>query len=326
MKIFCTIISIRQHSKHHIDTLQNHVTSLLDDESLEPEIHISSISPSRTTDLLKDIVEICDEIAQAETSLTNTQLSKIGEGINASDAEKTFARPKPCPSTITTKQSVPSSTESYRIRRALWRLRLYFEAHYEPFIPSSENEQDIRAHVKATESCGIWDATSPGKLCYAHKQCSFFLDFTMWELQEMQCAWYHLRHQATTIWRKPCPRCQALCLPDDLIGHVRDYKECWRIGREQIDFASGFMSNCSQFYPDLGMELQVIWPGSLALEPSIGYRIFKDCLSSSLNPHSKLLAWGYCMWDCARLQACLLTTDESKDFMPPPACESPVCG
>lgn len=241
-------------------------------------------------------------------------------------------------SAVNFKERHLSPTEIHRVSRALWRLRLYYEAYYEPYLSLAFNE---RVQLKRSGpyaigqtcqptvcegSCGFWGIGCGAK---TKSQEDFFYQMTVWELEEMECVWYHLYHQNNSLWRRPCPFCQVGCLPDQLLSDIRF---CRNLHLKAInrnpESGSSFRGACSWFRQDLEVGLfgktmdndLSMWPHGRAREPSAGFKLLFDN-HTEIRPNDKpptigrgawkeFMYWGYCIWDRERLQDCRLIEDE----------------
>lgn len=140
-KMFCTIVSIRQRRKYYAVNggLRIYVNTCLADRSTAIDLDVSSTPPSESIDLLDDAVTVYDSVVDAERSFLRTQLPRAAARIQSRIATDRFYRRMEYPPSLKLKfkTSHQSPTELHRIRRALWRLRLYFEAFYEIYLPSA---------------------------------------------------------------------------------------------------------------------------------------------------------------------------------------------
>ena len=314
-KMLCTIISIRHRKSSALDdAFQAFVHSRLDDQSTAIDLDFGLASCSDPIKLLKDTLEICDDLSQAEKSLIRIQSAIISERVRDGITQAQPGQGLLLPVMIQLEEHCPSRTELHRIRRAFWRLRLYLEAFYEPYVPSSHNLEETMAHIKCTRSSGVWDSSDDGQLKYIKSQKAFFSRLTVWELEELECAWYHLSYQSTSLWRRPCPTCGEQILPDDLVRHIQGCTDPpnWHWSRD-----SCFAQACSWFRMDVETFANIkdlaAWPDALGRELSAGFKFFEDrskeihpdrpAPTGLRGPHSEFLQWGYCIWDQDRLEA-----------------------
>jgi hypothetical protein len=343
-KLLCTIISIRQGRKTHPsnEALHEYINTLLRDRSTTINLDFASTALSKPMDMLREAVDICNDITCAEISFIKVRLPKTAARIQSSISSDRFYRRMRHPFTMSFKERRQSSTELHRIRRALWRLRLYFEAYYEPYLPSRIGEDaranpvdspDVDVQVRPADTLGVWGLTCEAKDDYIQSQEVFFLHMTAWELEEMECVWYHLSHQPGTIWCRPCPFCHRHTLPDDLVGHIRECEQHAVSGYRMYHYGCNFQEACPSYRFSLEGDYRGVttandiaaWPGSLASSPSAGYRFLMDrhediapgepirLMWVSRDHLSELLEWGYCMWDRERLEAwCLVDSEDGK--------------
>ena len=325
-KIFCTVLSFRHRRKYHgIDTFQSYVNNLIGDRSTTVILDLNSLPPWASMNVLIDACGIYDSISSAATSFIETQMSKMTGWMQT---------------TIADKEQAPSSTELHRIHRALWRLRLYYEAYYEPYISKAalerKSDQIPRFKIVLGNDKGRMselELISPGcRSNHLKSQSEFFLQMTAWELEEMECLWYHLRHENEILWHRRCCCCQLLQLPDDLLMHLR---RCGLYDRFNVvdDVCNcNFAKACRWFRVDLEIGLgrkftdsgvaswgdprfdPADWPDPLAQGPNEGYQYLVNhhwqinpnlWLGASIQRGSlkDYLEWGYCIWDADRLKA-----------------------
>ena len=136
-KLFATMISIRERYRNDYKDMKLpfYVMERLEDRSPIIELDLSFTRASRLIHMLGDAADIYSSIEAAEDSFIATQLHSL------------ISRVQAC--TIVTQDSsilAPghkqlSSTELHRIRRAIWRLRLFYEAFYEPFVSLAAEER-----------------------------------------------------------------------------------------------------------------------------------------------------------------------------------------
>ena len=336
-QIYCTIIAIRLHYKYKVvnGNFRAHVHALLKDQSNTISLDLDLLPPSKPLDLLEDAAAIYEYMQEAEISVYQIQLSNLMARIqNHIDKDKVSF-----PSFENVKRP-QSPTELHRIRRALWRLFLYYEAYYTPYTLLATQEraqtQDSVSHVALTvdEGFELWQLSRESRTEYIKLQRVFFLQMTVWELEELECVWYHLTHQNKALkgWRQICPFCRQYLLPDSLIIHIR-----WCHGSplytihtlKTLCWAPTLEEACTWFrlYLELGlggMEIKgnstVMWPDGPAREPSTGFTFLLKhhrliCPDDppptiSRQAWSEYVPWGYCIWDRERLEACGLVDSE----------------
>ena len=340
-KILCTILSIRQHRRKphatakslqaHIDAYLNGLTDLSFDVIFDVT---DSSPPSDALNLLRDAAHLCDDVAQAERSLVETQLGKISKRIKSRIATDRSYGTHWHPFQRGLDDRHLSPTELHRIRRALWRLRLYFEAFSEPCLPSMNSDQDRLDILRNTAEAPLKAFKRAKGSHHAMKellkpQQGFFYQMTYWELEEMECAWYHLQHQSPNLWRRPCPHCHENLLPDNLVPHTWKCEGRDDIGHKGRPRGCDFKRMCRFFRLEIKWfgrrETLAAWNNPLAREPSEGYEFFfctnagyhiypgyNPC-KSLRGPHSEFLSWGYCMWDRDRMEAWRLVDVEAQN-------------
>ncbi|KAL8720013.1 MAG: hypothetical protein Q9225_003058 [Loekoesia sp. 1 TL-2023] len=212
----------------------------------------------------------------------------------------------------------PTRMEVHRVRRAIWRLWLYFEFFHDP------------------KHMGL-------------NQRIFFNRLAMWELEEMDCAYYHIQHQ-TNLWRRACPNCCELLIPDALTKHTDGCG--WTLVGRKADVPIDTQENPSWDFQSAYTQYRGVMARKAATDDEYVVQTAHDLKSSSVAasgpnnlPHaarspettsidyevsagftyvsmkSKLrrrcmahwqnrdlpmgcfLDWGYCIWDKERMQA-----------------------
>ena len=131
-KMYCTIISIRERQKHAgvDEKLQAYIAARIKYQTTTGvDLDLSSTPASKMIDVLVDAAKIYKEIEDAEVSVVKVQMLELTTRI------QDFLSKDECLPTVNLKERQLSPTEFHRVHRALWRLRLYFEAYHEPYIP-----------------------------------------------------------------------------------------------------------------------------------------------------------------------------------------------
>ena len=323
-EIFCMIIAVRLRHKYGAadGSLRTYIDAVIENTSTAYDLDLSFFPVSQAMNALGDIVDIYDSIYKAERSFVRTTIPKITARIQSKVAEKRYYRSSRYPVIQSLKERRPSPTELYRIRRALWHLRLYFEAYLEPFVASAACAlaQTSNSTYCSEDQRGLpsklWSLSYEEILKYIQSQKVFFYHSRAWELEEMECVWYHLRYQGDTLWRRHCPDCQRLQLPDDLVRHMKECKVMKWVAND-----ASFAKAWSWFRMHLGDHPTghttaygpSQWPRSLARQPNAGYTFLLE-RSDEIRPHrgppsiirgplQEFLGWGYCIWDRERLEA-----------------------
>ena len=317
-KMYCTIISIRERHKYATadEDISLYINLRLRDQSTTIDLDLSVTPSFNTIDMLEDATKIYDSIKLAENSFVEIQL------------HENFSKLQPHAIEI---ESRTSATELYRIRRALWRLRLYYEAYYEPYIALAVREREnmqlpdftTKIPSKLVTSNGLWGLSEEAKNKHNHSQGRFFWHLTVWELEELECVWFHLSYQVFNLWRHRCPFCRRNPLPDRYVAHIRECQNprvtptYYPGGASRvIRFCPNFVQACVMFRDlvevrpgTMGRDLSK-WPEGPAREPSAGFTFrfehnscFVPDTSIGRPPLVKLLQWGYCIWDRQRLEA-----------------------
>ncbi|KAL8688044.1 MAG: hypothetical protein Q9218_005946 [Villophora microphyllina] len=112
-----------------------------------------------------------------------------------------------------------SQQERHRIWRAFWRLRLYF-ALYHDFRPQAQSnyQDDLSRHLNQLK----WGPRVHRRASRYHSRAEhprdqeeFFKKLTIWEIEEMDCVYHHIRYQSRSgLWRKACRKCDKMIMPD----------------------------------------------------------------------------------------------------------------
>ncbi|KAL8675871.1 MAG: hypothetical protein Q9186_007539 [Xanthomendoza sp. 1 TL-2023] len=272
---------------------------------------------------LQSAARVSKHITEAEESLISTMLLKTNLEIQAAQMTRQQrnmnmeTRPEiqqaeilrerclcnPDRATSQASHTRPASaTEVHRIRRAFYRLWLFFELCHHP----SQVEDN-------------WTRTD------------LFDPLTIWELEEMDCAYYHLRRQSG-IWRRECPHCSTRLLPDKIPRHQKC--ECEWLSGEPIPPRyvpalcehAIFWKRRRKWWNVEGLITD--WPSSTRAittlttvgdKPSAGWSFVNQNENlrkmdtqewhTRERPMGCFLDWGYCMWDLERMQAWHLVDD-----------------
>ena len=213
---------------------------------------------------------------------------------------------KACPSTMGARQNPPildidtdpappSPTELHRIRRAVWRLLLYSDLFHEP-------NPKYPIHNRESQSS---DASF-----------AFLETLTAWELEEIECVYYHLREQMK-LWTDPQSSCYSPKLADRLLntfGPIRnvyhshgDPEDCDTAeAKRHITYLTGFLREFKSY------ETKTEWPDTQdANRPNAGWLYLEENYKVLNVLHGNLrialvgyfLDWGYCIWDRSRLES-----------------------
>ena len=337
-KLFATSISIRERYRNDytdID-LPGYVMLRLQDRSSTIELDLSFTPVSRLVHMLEDAADMYSSIEAAEKSFVETQLQILKSRVQAPLVNDWNS------STLALDHRQPSLTELHRFRRAIWRLRLFYEAFYEPYVSLAARERQqtefggsdtSRSHNKPGNPYKLWGLSKAAKNAYIDVyQHHFFYQLTHWELEEMECIWYHLHYQSENLWRRPCPLCLMPLLPDHLVSHTRECRNK-HLGlnnstRWGSPWSPSFIDAAFRFRPYIeenSLALEYIslglltWPDETADEPDPGYTFLTDRIED-IRPNAKrpvmvrgarkdFVSWRYCIWDRERFEACGLLGD-----------------
>jgi len=239
---------------------------------------------------------------------------------DATDAPATEILPMPI---ISLEPATPSPTEFHRIRRAFWRLLLYSDLFHEPNsrypIPRTGE------HTEAT---------------YA-----FIRFLTVWELEEMECAYHHLQAQVDE-----CADLDSPFYSPDLANRLRttfglppsppDRPHSNEYPGHPI--ANRHITDSIDYHRDIARHDAVIaWPDTQAANtPNAGWQYLQEHeshhqLVSRTLPLRCFLDWGYCIWDPSRLDSWWLIDRKGNRFLAGKGkwewwclekCETDVCG
>ena len=332
--LFCTIISIRQHAKHNTadETFRAYVKARLQITSTVPDLDLRFTPPSARIEMLRDAAEIQSCLAAAENSFVETQLYILTTKVQAHMEREGL------PFNFNVMTMSPSPTELHRVRRALWRLALYFEAYFKPYIPLAMN---ARKELRSLNPHTIKGGNGPPGplrhrgLCERKKyqgietQREFFCQLMVWELEELECVWYHLSHQSQAFWRRQCPLCHQTHLPDLLFAHLCHCQgpasDLNRVTAGRFRMGLHFQDACMWFrefleeclFYEKGNKIdQALWPDGPAREASAGFKFLWEH-HGAIRPNHKpptveryaweeFVYWGYAIWDHDRLEECRL--------------------
>ncbi|KAL6722204.1 hypothetical protein ACLMJK_001311 [Lecanora helva] len=177
-KILCTIISIHQYRKYLEpgELGETLIDSWVRDPSATVTLDLSSTPSADAMKLLVNAVKICHSVEEAAKS-------SIMASNESQSALKKMGSKHPFP------PDHLSAEEQYRIRRAFWRLYLYFEALFEP------QEQGARSKYDFSRWLGSSEALTQVQEEESSRSAAFFEKVNLQEYGEMLSAFYHLRHQ-----------------------------------------------------------------------------------------------------------------------------------
>ena len=315
-----SILSLRQILRHDgsEDTLQDFVDQFIDCPSLDLRLDLKNLPMGEAMNVLGFAAELCESVTRAERSFVRVRLFKIISKLESKLMQDRYYRTARYES-ISLDRRPASQAELHRIRRGLWRLHLYYMAFYMPYIALDEDcrgpaAMSLAGKLQVNIPALAWDYSRR----YLNRQKGFFWQMTIWELEEMECIWYHLKQNPSLFWNGICPHCHASFLPDDLIIHNRP--ECQRGSGEACKFTSAISYFRADFeklphwvnHPIISDPYKALaaWPDPLAEHAGAGYtyavrhgmtRVRGPGLSR--GPLDKLLNWGYCIWDCDRFES-----------------------
>ena len=318
-KIFCTIISFREYYKYDKDNFPAYAEARLKDNSVNLNLHLHLTRPSQLIQMLRQSTELYDSVEEAQISFVRVQGQELRSKIKDHAVKDGLAQGHRL-FPFNTGVISPSPTELLRIRRGLWRLRLYYEMYYEPFLPLAIRERQIKDHMSTKSDIKVkntkltlWGLSKEGKTNHINAQKEFFYRMTIWEIEELDCVWFHLNRQNNILWRRTCPYCRQNALPDHLIAHIRvckypqavvDYRYDQSVPHYQrasswfrLDHEEGFAGE-SDF---------TRWPTGLAREPSEGFKYLTKH-HGQIEPNDppptigrgawrEFCRWGYAIWD-----------------------------
>ena len=334
-KMLCSIMAIRQHRKGQVadEDFRAFIHRTLSDQSNRKPFELSGIQPAESMGTLAHAASLCNFVTEAEKSFIKVRLPKAAAKMQAVVTRDRIFNQVQRPFTLNYRYQHPSITELHRIRRALWRVCLYLEAFYTPYLSKSNNEHEeviteefnaVKTQSKPTDKSPILDATFLAKQwCIDHpniyfQEC-FFRQMTVWELEEMDCVWNHLSHKHNTFWHRPCPHCHRSLLPDDLVGHLRECRHHMNHRYMPPDYACNFRNACELFRFRLEKGIlgrttaldTAARSGSLARWSSGGFLFHLNCHGiynsrgsppvTCCDPHCGFIDWACCMWDQDRI-------------------------
>ncbi|KAI4275648.1 MAG: hypothetical protein LQ337_003079 [Flavoplaca oasis] len=243
------------------------------------------------------VIHILDDPISALEDITTTQ--RDIETWTSHFIRTRCVRPTiPGAGTAALSQEEPAtSSEIYRIRRALWRFWLLCQL-----------------------ACPITPCTVRHERHEAYMMFPFWRNLTAWELEELECIYYFLRDeyellrvgsQGSLVNNQP-PLVQKLLLimgyrPSDIAPPKLDLRSTYVGGESLTEAAFGCRVACSR-------EILTIWPDapSEVHERNAGfafydkrmynlYEVFSDTYYDRQMPILCCLKWGYCIWDRERL-------------------------
>ena len=300
-QLACAVMDVRS-QPHAISTLEYLIPYVFlqrDDAAIQELFEVSVFSrESDPIALLEDSANVYRQIAEAEESLVRAQLPKTADRIRRAVDREELSWPIHCPREGRLEKP-PSSIECHRIRQALWRLWLYFGIFH-----NLQRNQKYRSSLE--------------NLC---AQKSFFRYLTIWELEEIECVYYHLQYQNQSLWRKHCTGCKQYVLPDVMYNGT--CKECrggekinaWMTKKERKEAPdpASFSYACSWYRKHMHRREPVAnyTDTPAANYSNAGFRHLvkcsdPECMTDSYLRNSTLgcfLDWGYCMWDESRFKA-----------------------
>lgn len=272
--------------------------SLVDDSSGIEPFDIRSCAAKlmqsmQPLQFLSEAARISKDVTRVEESLLRTMLNKANTMIQVAEqaGQQLCGHSRISPSRI---PCLPSRIEIHRIRRALWHLLLFFEHCNRPCNRSL-------------------------------RQMMLFSYVEPWELEEMDCVYYHLQRRPH-LWHQACPHCAAQFLPDHLFQHICTCKRAEEVhDRKQSPNSYSRFPKC---FPDACRFFRIILKGTPAGllndedEPGAGYSAVAKRIevrrldwrkwATRRAPLSCFLEWGYCIWDREKLQAWRLIDDPER--------------
>lgn len=294
-----TYVRSRPGKNWALECLRQLVHSKMNDDSVRLSLEASiSSEKSDPRALFEDSANVHRQVAQAEVSLVKVQLPKTADRIRRAVDREDLGWPIHCPREGKLEKP-PSPTELHRIRRALWRLWLYFDIFHDP----RRNKVYLSHHQNLVA------------------QYSFFSQLTIWELEEIDCVYYHLQHQNQCLWRRQCTICSQQVLPDVIFNGI--CKECRRDKETNVrmtekereddpDTASFSYARSWSREHMYRREPVVEWTDSAtANRPNAGFQHLakssdREHVTNTYRHDASLgcfLDWGYCMWDESRFRA-----------------------
>ena len=289
-KIICTTMAIR-HRKAALVKLEKYLETNLEGLSPPPVVACGK----DLVGVLQDLVTLLNDTDTLEETFLTTRLENAVQlqrtRSSGADNSETFSRPSASP------------TELHRIRRAFWRLQLYSDLFHHPGREFMAYEPDD---------------------IYRHGR--FFEAITVWELEELECAYYHVKEQFK-VWRDPNSACYAPALANRLLERFQCNKDGWDGYDRSKRTSEAHVSNAVGFYREMlasffSNQSRTAWSDTPeASKPSAGYQYFMDNSEQlgvgefsyfRMSPVSCFLDWGFCMWDRSRLEALHLLDSPSQ--------------
>ena len=236
--------------------------------------------------MLQDLVALFEDMDTLEETFPTTRLENAVQLqlVRQSGAynSETFSKPAASP------------IELHRICRAFWRLQLYSDLYHHPRRRSMTHDWGINSYCRKV-----------------------LLASTVWEFEELQCAYCHVKDQLE-VWKDSNSARYAPALAHRLLERF----QCDKHDRDPSDRPKSTLESHISYAvfhrPDFALHLypssqsRTAWADSLeACEPSAGYQCFKansEGLGAwedsyfQTSPLSCFLDWVFWMWDRSRLE------------------------
>jgi hypothetical protein len=236
--------------------------------------------------MLQDLVTLFEDIDTLEETFLTIRLE------NAVQLQR--VRQSCAYDSKTVSKPAASPTELHRIRRAFWRLQLYSDLYHHPGRRSMAHDWGINSYRR-----------------------KFLLASTVWEHEELECAYYHVKDQLE-VWRDSNSARYAPALAHRLLERFQCDKDNWDPSDRPKSRPESHISYAVFHRPDFALHVyfnsqsRTAWADTLeACEPSAGYQYFKANSEEfgagmdsyfHTSPLSCFLDWGFCMWDRSRLE------------------------
>lgn len=286
--LVCATIAVRQHYRQHHSMSTLSLKACLNYYLLSQHSEVGFHPECLTLPMqfLEDYNDICSQIAQAENTFWDYHLSRPISGSQIAEEQQQGQM-----DSLESEHDAqgPSPAEDYRVSRALCRLWLYFEIFHT--LTSLENSRSLGEGLTQR---GI-----------------FFGRITDWELEEMECVYFHLQYH-TDLWRHYCPHCGVDFPPDELPKHNQHRCKQSRSRRkpEKSHPCYDFSDACASYRKNLDTgKKNIIWTDCPAEvdHPNAGFEYLTKHwgklwdgpvrLSSRTTSVCCYLDWGYCIWD-----------------------------
>ena len=183
--MLCSILSLRHILCHDgsRNTLQDCVDKFIDCPSIEIRLDLNNLLTYEAMNVLSFAAELCESVTRAERSFVRVRLSRIISRLESKSMQDRYYQTARYES-ISLGRRPASQEELHRVRRALWRLHLYYMAFYMPYIALNEycrgpGVQCLIGKVQENTPVLAWAYYRRSELDHLKKQKGFFGQMTV---------------------------------------------------------------------------------------------------------------------------------------------------